>query len=139
MSEPELKLYTDGCARGNPGPAGAGYIIMNMEGKELASGFKFLGENHTNNEAEYGALIIGLSNCIKHSKGIIHAYSDSELLIKQLKGIYRITKPHLQELAENVHKIMAGFQKVIFNHIKREKNALADELANKAVDQALKK
>ena len=138
MTEKELKLFTDGCARGNPGPAGAGYVITDMSGSEIDSGFKFLGKSETNNQAEYGALIVGLSKCLNQSKGIVHVYSDSELMVKQLTGAYRITKPHLRKMAENVRKLMEGFQKVTFHHIKRDKNKIADELANRAVDQALK-
>ena len=136
MTEKELKIFTDGCARGNPGPAGAGYVITDMSGSEIDSGFKFLGKNETNNQAEYGALIVGLSKCRNHSKGVIHVYSDSELMVKQLNGAYRITKPHLKKLADNVRLLMEGFQKVTIHHIKREKNARADALANKAVDEA---
>ena len=139
MSKKELNLYTDGCARGNPGLAGAGFVIYDMTSKEIDSGFKFLGKSYTNNQAEYGAIIVGLSKCLKHSTGTIHVYSDSELVVKQMKGAYKISKPHLRELAENVHTIMKGFEKVTFHHIKRDKNARADELANKAVDQALRK
>ena len=140
MSEKEiLNLYTDGCARGNPGPAGAGFVIFDVTGKEIETGYKFLGKSYTNNQAEYGAIIVGLSKCLKHSKGIIHIYSDSELVVKQMKGAYKISKPHLRELAKNVRTLMEGFKKVTFHHIKREKNTRADELANKAVDQALRK
>lgn len=138
MSEKELKLFTDGCARGNPGPAGAGYVITDMSDKEIDSGCKFLGKSETNNQAEYGALIVGLMKCRFHTTGIIHAYSDSELMVKQLNGTYRITKSHLKKLADNVHTLMEGFQKVTLHHVKRNKNNRADELANKAVDQALK-
>jgi ribonuclease HI len=139
MSKNEIKLYTDGCARGNPGPAGAGFVILDMKGKEIETGFKFLGNSQTNNQAEYGALILGLSKCLNHSKGVIHVYSDSELMVKQLTGAYRISKPHLRELAKNVRTLMEGFQKVTFQHIKRNKNSRADDLANQAVDQVLKK
>ena len=137
MTKNELKLFTDGCARGNPGPAGAGYVIMNMKGETIEDGAKFLGKNETNNKAEYGALIVGLSKCLHHSTGIIHVYSDSELMVKQLNGSYKISKPHLRDLAEQVHKLVENFDKVTFHHIKREKNARADALANKAVDKAL--
>ena len=92
MSEKELKLFTDGCARGNPGLAGAGYVITDMNDQVIDEGSKFLSKKETNNTAEYGALIVGLSKCMKHSNGIIHVYSDSELLVKQMKGEYRITK-----------------------------------------------
>ena len=109
-----------------------------MSGSEIDSGFKFLGKSETNNQAEYGALIVGLSKCRNHSKGIIHVYSDSELMVKQLNGAYRINKPHLKKLADNVRLLMEGFQKVTFHHIKRDKNSRAAELANQAVDQALK-
>ena len=139
MNKKELKLYTDGCARGNPGPAGAGYVITDMDGKEIESGSKFLGKSETNNQAEYGALIVGLSKCLNYSKGVIHVFSDSELLVKQLKGDYKVTKPHLRELVDNVQTLMKGFQQVTFKHVNREKNARADELANRAVDQKLRK
>jgi ribonuclease HI len=137
MRVKELKLYTDGCARGNPGLAGAGYVITDMNGQVIEEGSKFLGKKETNNTAEYGALIVGLSRCMSHSKGIIHVYSDSELLVKQMKGEYRISKPHLKKLAEQVHRLLNNFQKVTFQHIMRKKNSRADSLANKAVDDTL--
>ena len=136
MQKKELKLFTDGCARGNPGPAGAGYVLIDMNGKVIDEGSKFLGKSETNNIAEYGALIVGLSKAMKHSKGILHVYSDSELMVKQLNGDYRISKPHLKELADQVRKLLKNFKKVTFQHIKRGKNARADELANIAVDNA---
>lgn len=135
MGGKELKLFTDGCARGNPGPAGAGYVITDMNDLVIEEGSKFLGKNETNNVAEYGALIVGLSKSMKHSTEIIHVYSDSELIVKQLSGIYRISKPHLRELAEQVRKLVKNFKMVTFQHIKRGKNARADSLANNAVDK----
>ena len=136
MSRSELKLFTDGCARGNPGPAGAGYVITTMDDKVLEEGSKYLGKSETNNMAEYGAVIVGLSKAMNHSTGIINVFSDSELLVKQLKGEYRISKSHLRNLSEQVRKLMKNFKKVTFHHIKRSKNSRADALANKAVDEA---
>jgi ribonuclease HI len=136
MSGKELKIFTDGCARGNPGPAGAGYVITDMDEKVLEEGSKFLGKSETNNVAEYGALIVGLSKAMNISTGTLHVYSDSELLVKQLNGDYRISKPHLRDLAEQVRKLVRNFKKVTFHHIKRSKNSRADALANKAVDEA---
>ncbi|MBN2156025.1 MAG: ribonuclease HI family protein [Candidatus Lokiarchaeota archaeon] len=139
MNKKEIKLYTDGCARGNPGPAGAGFVITDMNGVIIETGYKFLGNNYTNNQAEYGALLIGLSKCLKICRGVVHVYSDSELLVKQMSGIYSVKNHELKLLMENVRSLSSGFEKVTFTHIKREKNSQADELANKAVDLKFKR
>jgi len=138
MNKTELKLFTDGCARGNPGPAGAGFVITTMGGSEIDSGFEYLGKKLTNNQAEYTALIIGLTRCQQHNGKIIHVLSDSELLIKQLKGIYSIKNRELIKLVQQAQILIGGFQKVSFHHIPREQNTLADELANKAVDREVR-
>ena len=94
----EVKLFVDGCSRGNPGQAGVGYVIKSLSGEILSEGSKFLGNRLTNNQAEYKAAILGLDECLKICKGKIYVLSDSELIIKQMTGVYRINDEKLKEL-----------------------------------------
>jgi len=132
------KLYIDGAARGNPGAGGAGIYITSDTGDLFKEGF-YLGKM-TNNQAEYLALAIGLffvkKLMIKHevSLPIIHVYSDSELLIKQMQGIYKIRNIHLLNLKEYIEQQMIDL-KCRFTHIRRELNKTADAMANEGIDK----
>lgn len=136
----KLILYTDGGARGNPGPAGAGAVIYDQAGKILKQDKKFLGVM-TNNEAEYHALIFGLE-LVKKLVGKsrvkdlrLEARMDSELVVKQLNGQYQIKEADLQPLFLKVWNArVADFHHLTFAHIPRAKNDLADQLANEAMD-----
>ncbi len=138
----KLILYTDGGARGNPGPAGAGAVVYNCQGETLTEMHHALGEM-TNNEAEYQALLLGLET-IKKLVGKektreteIEARLDSELVAKQLNGEYQIKEASLQPLFIKVwNQRVAHFPKLTFQHIPREQNRRADELANQAMDEA---
>ncbi|MBA7530327.1 Bifunctional protein [subsurface metagenome] len=131
----EVKLFVDGCSRGNPGKAGAGCVTKDMHGNILAEGKKYLGNYLTNNQAEYKALIFGLDKCAGICRGKIHVLSDSELLVKHLTRVYRIRDEKLKVLFTEVKAKEAFFEKVDYTHIRREENKRADELANKSIDE----
>jgi ribonuclease HI len=122
----------DGAARGNPGPAGAGIVFTTEDGIVQSFG-EYLGEA-TNNVAEYRALIAGISKAIEIGVMELHVHSDSELIVNQLNGHYKVKNPQLQELYFSVIKAIASFEKVTFTHVPREKNKEADRLANLAID-----
>lgn len=130
-------IYTDGAARGNPGPSGAGIFITDEHGNEVARLHKFLGER-TNNVAEYAALYLALSQAKKkHFKEIV-IYSDSELMVRQIRGEYRVKNEGLKKLYRKVMELL-GYFEYRFYHIRREKNKIADQLANLAIDEALER
>ncbi len=133
-----INLYTDGGARGNPGPAGAGVWIENLNKKYA----HYLGDKKTNNEAEYEALIFGLKK-IKSllgkkeaKKSQINCFLDSELVVKQLNHLYKLKDERIQKYFLEIWNLMLDFQQVNFQHIPREKNKIADQLANQAMDEA---
>lgn len=130
LAEDEIFLFTDGASKGNPGKAGAGAVLMYANGVEIVSECKYL-DKKTNNEAEYEALILGINMCM--DVGIdtrnVHLRADSELMIKQLNGNYKTRNQKLRILFEKVRHVQ--FKSV--NHIFRENNKRADELANLAI------
>ncbi len=132
----QLSVYTDGGARGNPGPAALGVVIMDESGKVVKEFIRYLGET-TNNQAEYKALIAGLEQVGKLSKpaGVaLRAFLDSELVVKQMKGEYRVKDEDLKPLFAKVQKLSQTFGHIVFTHIRREKNTHADSLVNRALD-----
>ena len=133
----KVKVFIDGASRGNPGPAGIGVVIKDMSGNIIKKHSEYIGDNKTNNQAEYIALIRALEICMGICRGEIFVFSDSELLIKQLHGRYRIKAPHLRKLLEEVKIKEQFFQRVEYSFIKRDRNNLADKLANMAIDDAL--
>jgi ribonuclease HI len=132
--EPEAVLWTDGAARGNPGPAGIGAILKSTSGEVLYTGSEFLGHT-TNNVAEYKAVLLGLAGALSRGIAHIEVRADSELLIKQLKGEYRVKSPGLRPLFEEARRLIARFESVKLTHIRRELNGEADRLANQGIDQ----
>lgn len=139
-----LIINTDGGARGNPGPAGIGVVFSNAQGQVLSEFKKYIGET-TNNVAEYKALILGLEQALsyisenKHDlKNIgLKILMDSELIVRQMQGIYKIKDPGLKVLAAEVLKLKNNFKIVEFFHIPRAKNSQADKLVNEALDAYL--
>lgn len=129
-----IVVYTDGAARGNPGPAGIGYVIYDAEGNRLAEDAAYLGET-TNNVAEYTALLRALARALELSSGPLQVYSDSELMVRQLNGEYRVKQPHLVPLHEEARKLLARFTLVRVTHVPREKNKEADRLSNEGIDR----
>ncbi len=136
----KVRIYTDGGARGNPGPAGIGVVILALdqgkEGDTLATISKYLGET-TNNQAEYQAVISGLTEAAKLKAQEVEIVSDSELLVKQCNGEYKVKDPDLAKLFMQVWNLQQNFKKVIFNHTLRSGNKEADRLVNEAIDRAL--
>ena len=135
-------VFTDGGARGNPGPAGAGAVIFDKDGETLKEVSRFLGER-TNNWAEYEAVILGLESLKKivgkeKRKNIsVEVKLDSELIARQLSGIYQIKEETLFSQYIKVHNMrVKEFPNISFTHIPREKNKEADRLANIAMDSA---
>lgn len=126
----------DGASRGNPGPAGAGAQITDPDGVVLAEVTEGLGEA-TNNVAEYTAVIRGLERALELGADSVLLRSDSQLLINQLTGRYRVKSPHLQPLYRRVRELAAGFDSIEYEHVRRERNTEADRLANQGVDEWL--
>ncbi len=129
----EAILWTDGAARGNPGPAGIGALLKTPGGEVLSADSAYLGEA-TNNVAEYKALLLGLERALALGVKRIEVRADSELLIKQIKGQYRVRNPGLRPLYEAALKLLSRFEKSTLNHVRREHNAEADRLANAGID-----
>jgi ribonuclease HI len=133
---PRTRLSTDGAARGNPGHAGAGAVIVNPAGHIVAKIGKFLGES-TNNVAEYTGLILGLKRAKAMGIKELDVFSDSELIVKQIHGDYAVKADHLKALHEEAQALLKGFPDVHVAHIPREENAAADEMSNRAIDERL--
>jgi ribonuclease HI len=129
-------INCDGAARGNPGPAGAGAVVVDESGAVLAEVAEGLGET-TNNVAEYTAVIRGLEEAKRLGAREVLLRSDSQLLINQLTGRYRVKAPHLQPLHRRVRDLMRAFTRVDLEHVPRERNVAADQLANLGVDRWL--
>jgi ribonuclease HI len=125
-------IHTDGAAKGNPGPAGAGWLIRDGQGRVLSRQGKYLGRG-TNNEAEYQALIGALEEALSLGGRAVTVYSDSELLVRQLNGIYRVRNLRLQVYFQRTQDLLRRFQEYVILHVPREQNREADFLANQAV------
>lgn len=134
----ELTVYCDGASRGNPGQAGIGYIIYGADGLVLKEESDYLGEA-TNNVAEYTALIRSLQDSLKIGGSKVKVCSDSELMVKQINGEYKVKSPGLEPLYLQAKGLIARFDSFEIKHIPREKNTAADQLANKGIDSALTK
>jgi len=135
----KIIIYTDGGSRNNPGIAGAGVYITDEKGNELKKSKKYLGIR-TNNWAEYEALIVGLEVAKKllgeKAKNTeVEIKMDSELIVKQLNGQYRVKEPSLFEQFVKVNNLKINFPNISFNHIPRAQNKEADKLANEAMDE----
>ena len=128
-------IYTDGGARGNPGPAAAGVVILN--GAEKTEVMQYLGDRQTNNWAEYEAVVIALGKLLE--MGLrdvdIEFKLDSLLVVEQLKGNWKIKEPELKKQVAKVKSLLKDFGTVSFTHIPREENAEADRLVNEALDE----
>jgi ribonuclease HI/pterin-4a-carbinolamine dehydratase len=132
----EVKLFSDGGSRGNPGPSASGFVILDMEDTVLVEKGVYLGVT-TNNVAEYTALKLALEECRKMSVRQIHAYLDSLLVVNQMKGIFKIKNRDLWPIHDAIKKLVATFDEVDFSHVPREFNKLADAEVNKALDEHL--
>jgi ribonuclease HI len=135
MKHEKLIIFTDGGARGNPGPAGIGCVILDEQGNAVAEISEYIGET-TNNQAEYKALLAGLTKAKDLGAKEIDVFLDSELVVKQMNREYRVKDKDLAPLFVKVYNLTLGFKRIIFKHIRRKKNELADELVNQALDKA---
>jgi ribonuclease HI len=132
----EVKLFTDGGSRGNPGPSASGYVILDMEDNILLSKGVYLGVT-TNNQAEYTALKLALEECRHMGIEEINVYMDSLLVVNQLKGIFKVKNRDLWPLHDSIKKLANNFKKITYSHVPREFNKLADSEVNKALDEHL--
>ena len=133
-----LRLRTDGGARGNPGPAGLGMLLEARDGTRLWAGFSYAGVM-TNNRAEYLALVAGLRKALEFAPSELEVCMDSELVVHQMNGRYRIRNADLKPLAGEAHDLLGRFPRVTLRHVPRSENAGADALANRAMDEQQKK
>ena len=129
-----LRVRTDGGSRGNPGPSGIGVVIEDREtGETLEEHHRYLGVT-TNNQAEYQAVILALQRCVALGATSVEVLADSELLIRQANGEYRVKNPELQVRFREMRELVVKIGRVTFKHVYREANTQADTLANLAMD-----
>ncbi|MCX7988276.1 MAG: ribonuclease HI family protein [Thermodesulfovibrio sp.] len=126
----KAKIYCDGASRGNPGEAGIGCIIFLNDNRKIEIS-EYIGKT-TNNVAEYGALIRGLEEALKAGAEDVEIYSDSELLVRQITGIYKVKNKNLIPLYERVKQMLSNLKSYKITHINREHNSMADKLAKEA-------
>jgi ribonuclease HI len=131
-----LLAHSDGGARGNPGPAGYGVVIQDQSGKKVAHLSEYLG-HQTNNFAEYQGLIAALEYALQHGPKALKLISDSELLVRQIKGIYKVKNPTLKDLHARAKELIAQLEWFQIGHALRENNRDADRLANEAMDKGM--
>ncbi len=129
-----LTIYTDGASRGNPGPAAAGFVLADSQGKELAAKGIYLGEA-TNNVAEYTGLVRALEAAKEMSPKQLFVYSDSELMVRQINGQYKVKSEKIRPLYQQVMLLLDSFDRYQVKHIGRGKNSRADSLCNRALDR----
>jgi len=129
----KLRLFVDGASRGNPGPSGLGVVVMDSRGRVLAELGEYLGET-TNNVAEYQALLRGLREAHERGASEIEVFADSDLLVRQIIGSYRVKSPHLVGLHREALEVLREFPKWRVAHVPRGQNAAADAQANAAID-----
>lgn len=129
------RIHIDGAARGNPGPAGVGVLIIGPEGQVVERIHRSIGEA-TNNVAEYRALLLALERAQALGYSDLEVFSDSELLVRQLQGRYQVKHPALRELHARVRACTGTFRRFHIQHVPREQNAEADALANQGIEAA---
>src|SRR5947199_7119244 len=129
-----LVAHSDGGARGNPGPSGYGVVIKDETGRKVAALSEYLG-HQTNNFAEYQGLIAALEYAVNHGPKALKLVSDSELMVKQIKGIYKVKNQALQDLHARAKQLIAKLEWFSIDHAMREHNQEADRLANEAMDK----
>jgi ribonuclease HI len=137
-SEGRLIIYIDGASKGNPGRAGAGILIANGEGRRISEVSRYLGHK-TNNEAEYWALLLALREAERLEGESIQIFTDSELVERQMNGLYRVKDLHLRALHKRVLQNLGRFSSFEIRSIPREQNKEADHLANQAIERRMAK
>ena len=139
MSELKTAAWTlrcDGGARGNPGPGALGYVLLDPRGHEVEARGEYLGAV-TNNVAEYRALIAGLEAAARHGASSVTVRMDSELVVRQMTGEYRVKNAGLKPLHQKAHDVQLKITKVKYLAVRREENARADQLVNETLDKVL--
>lgn len=130
-----IYLFCDGASRGNPGPASIGVVAYKDKNQtDIAFTISEAIGKETNNVAEWTALLLGLKKCKELSEKEVKAHLDSELVVRQMQGVYKTKKPELQQIKVEVDLLKPAFSSLEFIHIPREQNKMADKLANKALD-----
>jgi ribonuclease HI len=129
----KYQIFSDGASRGNPGPAGIGAVILDEKGETIHEIAEFIGET-TNNVAEYEALLAALDYCVKKKISPIEILADSQLLIKQLAGEYKVKHENIKPLYQKAQGYLARLQVIGYKHVLREFNKAADKLANQGID-----
>lgn len=129
----EYVLKFDGCSKGNPGPAGAGAVLYYND-REIWYNRKFVGRKETNNYAEYCGLLLGLNEALRENIRELKVCGDSQLVIKQMKGEYKLKSENLYPLYTEAKSMEKQFDKIVYEHIYRQYNSRADELANAALE-----
>jgi len=123
-------LFFDGCSKGNPGRAGAGAVLYDTQGAEMFAESAFAGHSATNNEAEYTGLILGLNEALKQGITELKVCGDSQLVIRQMQGKYKVNSPNLVPLHQCATTLASKFAKIEFEHVYRDSNKRADALSN---------
>ena len=131
----KARLFTDGVARGNPGPAAYGFVLEAEDGTVLAAEGRAIG-TATNNVAEYSGLVAGLQKALELHVPVVEVVSDSELMVKQMRGEYRVKNEALRGLFIEANALARRLEAVEYRHVKRAHNELADRLVNEALDAA---
>ena len=137
-TEPDLHFHIDGASRGNPGEAAFGVHVTTPAGDEVAALYGYLGRA-SNNVAEYQALLHALRYAIGRGAKRLRIFSDSELVVKQMSGQYRVKHPDMQTLHREAQALRRRFERVDIAHVRREQNKDADRLANQALDERASK
>src|SRR5215813_14644693 len=132
----KVRVYSDGAARGNPGPSGAGAVLVDASGTVVDRLGKYLGIQ-TNNYAEYMGLLLGLKRARELGIREVEVFADSELMIRQLGGRYQVRSPSLRPLYEEALRVLNDFSRVKLVYVPRKMNAAADEMSNRAIDERL--
>ncbi|MEA2116701.1 MAG: ribonuclease HI family protein [Thermodesulfobacteriota bacterium] len=128
------RLFTDGASRGNPGEAGAGIVLLDDDNQELIARSLYLGRS-TNNVAEYKALVLGLETAIQLGCSQLSIFMDSQLIVRQVQGRYKVKNANLKPLFDKVKGLLANINKWSIDHVPRAQNKRADELANRGIDE----
>ena len=132
------QIYSDGASRGNPGPSGIGAVILDEKGKVVHEIAKYIGQV-TNNVAEYEALLEALDYCVKHKLSPVEILADSQLLIRQLSGQYKVRHENIKPLFQRAKDYLVHLKVAGYRHVPREENKHADKLANEGIDRHFSK
>ena len=137
MTEPDLVIHIDGGSRGNPGEAGFGVYVESPDGSTTEL-YGYIGRA-TNNVAEYQALLHALRHALARGAGRVRILSDSELVVRQMSGQYKVKHPDMVPLHQEARSLMRRFERATLDHVRREQNREADRLANQAIDERASK